>query len=621
MCGIIGIYSFKHNLANKESYVNWCLQTMQHRGPDSNGIWQHKNYITGFVRLAIRDVSPSGSQPMVSECGNYCLTFNGEIYNAEDYKFQLQQKGVVFKSTSDTEILLYALIHFGLDFVLNEFDGMFAFSFYNSILNEVVVARDRLGIKPIYIGFNGSDDIIFSSQYDHIINYEKLQNENLDAAAIASFLQLGFIADGLGAVNNTQLLPHGHYIKINTSGYAITAYFDVLHKQKNSNAVIDEIDVLSTVQSQLISDVPLGTFMSGGVDSSLLTLLANKHKPITAFTISTGDSVTDEREKAVWFSNKFKIPQVVKSINEQEIEEVVAQNIKAYTEPFADFSSLPSLLISKIARKEVKVVLSGDGPDELFWGYARNSKMIKVVEKFYRSKLTNLVDYSLSKLSITKKTISKRLFTSPTFADYYYKSLFLFGSELWLTKIYKIKPTEAPFSRFIKEKTDILETDIDAAMNTIWNYEMNIHLQRILLKMDRASMYQSLESRVPYLSNAIIEIAAQTSWKQCIVDNNGKNNIKQLLANYTGDEFVYSTKKGFDIPMNQWINGSLKNNIIHAMNNMPKELLDLFHVKELNKMLNRHFAGKEQNGNLIWAIFSLINWYNCHRNSYKISTT
>jgi asparagine synthase (glutamine-hydrolysing) len=616
VCGIVGIYSFKQNTLSRKPYINWCLETMKHRGPDSNGIWQHENYITGFVRLAIRDVSESGSQPMVSKCGNYCITFNGEIYNAENYKEQLLQKGVVFKSTSDTEILLYAIIHFGLDFVLQNFDGMYAFAFYDSTLNEVVIARDRLGIKPLYIGFNKNEDIIFSSQYDHIINYEFLSKEPIDASVIASYLQLGFVADGFGLINNTQLLPHGHYIKINKSGFEIKEYKKILHSSEVLNNFLSETDIFNSVQSQLISDVPLGTFMSGGVDSSLVTLLANKGKKVTAYTISTGEAITDEKEKAEWFANKFKIPHLIKIIDKQDIEEMVSKHSKAYTEPFADFSSLPSLLISKVAQQHVKVVLSGDGPDELFFGYQRNIRMINLIRKFYRLRWINLVDYLLSKLFILPKTISKQFLKAKSFADFYYNSMFIYGSAIWANKIFPVKPKEAFFSKKIKEYV-VNENSLDIAMYTIWNYEMNIHLQRILLKMDRASMFQSLEARVPYLSNNIIDKASTISWRNCIYGSNGKNNVKKILSEYTGDDFVYTQKKGFDIPMNSWINGPLKKIITETIYTMPDELKQYFNTSQIDLMLKNQFDNKEKNGNMIWAVFTLINWYNDHRHSYK----
>lgn len=615
MCGIVGIYSFKSKTSDKQSYINWCLKTMQHRGPDSNGIWQKENYITGFVRLAIRDISPSGSQPMISTCGNYCLTFNGEIYNADNFRKALIDKGVQFKSTTDTEVLLYALIHFELDFVLQNFDGMYAFAFFSVANNQLIIARDRLGIKPLYLGFNAADDIIFSSQYDHIINYEHIANESIDASVVASYLQLGYVADGLGIIHNTQMLPHGHYVLVNDSGYTIHQYYNVIHSNPAELNVLTEHKISESVQSQLISDVPVASFLSGGVDSSLVTLLANKNKSITAYTISTGETETDEKEKATWFAHKFSIPHVVKSIDTKEFEQIVDQHTKAYTEPFADFSSIPSLLIAQVASQDVKVVLSGDGPDELFWGYARNIKMIELIKKFYRSKAINISEYLLSKINLAQKKISKQFLKAETFADFYFNSMFIYGSAIWQKKIFPVNPAEVYFNKIIKSQK--VANTLDSAMNTIWNYEMNIHLQRILLKMDRASMYHSLEARVPYLSNELLSFASNMHWKQCIQQKIGKKNIKEILANYTGDEFVYAQKKGFDIPIHSWINGVLQQNIQNVFNNMPNELNLYFDLKELNKMLENHFTNKQKNGNIIWAVYVLINWYNEHRNSYK----
>lgn len=589
---------------------------MQHRGPDSNGVWQNKNYITGFVRLAIRDVSASGSQPMISSCGKYCLTFNGEIYNADNFRNALIAKGVAFKSTTDTEVLLYALIHFELDFVLQNFDGMYAFAFYSVENNQLIIARDRLGIKPLYLGFNATNDIIFSSQYNHIINYEDIANEDIDASVVASYLQLGYVADGLGIVHNTQMLPHGHYVVINNNGYTIHQYYNVIHSNTTTEVnVLTENKISESVQSQLISDVPVASFLSGGVDSSLVTLLANKNKPITAFTISTGEVETDEKDKATWFTNKFSIPHVVKSIDTTEFQKIVDQHTKAYTEPFADFSSIPSLLISQVAAQEVKVVLSGDGPDELFWGYNRNIKMIELIKKFYRSKAINISEYLLSKINLAQKKISKQFLKAETFADFYFNSMFIYGSAIWQKKIFPVNPAEVYFNTLIKSQK--VANTLDNAMHTIWNYEMNIHLQRILLKMDRASMYHSLEARVPYLSNELLSFASNTNWKQCIQNKIGKKNIKEILAAYTGDEFAYAHKKGFDIPIHSWINGALQNTLQDAFMNMPSELKQYFDVNELDKMLQKHFANEEKNGNMIWAVYVLINWYNEHRNSYK----
>ncbi len=621
MCGIVGIYSFRNDTFNKKAYIDWCLKDMNHRGPDSSGIWgNEKNYITGFVRLAIQDISECGNQPMVSSCGNYCITFNGEIYNAEKYKLLLQQKGIIFKSSGDTEVLLYALIHFGLDTVLNEFDGMYAFAFYDLLKDELIISRDRLGIKPLYIGFNKNDDIIYSSQYNHVINYESLADEAIDFSVIGSYLQLGYMSGGLGVVKNTQLIPHGHYLIINKEGYSIKKYFTVQHDGKGSyTSDFLEKNFTDAVRSQLISDVPVGTFLSGGTDSSLITILANKETKIVSFTSGTNDHETDEKEHAKWLANKFDIPNFAKDISTTDIMQSVNDNTKAYSEPFADFSSLPSLLISKYARQQVKVILSGDGPDELFWGYERTSqRMLRDAKKFHRPWLMNLADFALSKLSVLPKVVSKRMLFSKTFADYYYRSLFLFGSDIWVTKILKEKPAESYFKQHIAN-THIDSKGNEGIMNMIWDYEMNIHLQRILLKMDKASMYNSLEVRVPYLSNEILNIASKTIWSDCMSGSNGKINLKKVLAKYTGEEFVNREKKGFLVPMRAWMRNELKQEVTEKIMNMPEALAIGFNKGQLSKMISLHTGGREDYCGIIWAVYSLVNWYNYHRNSYKNS--
>lgn len=623
MCGIVGIYSFKKNIAEKQDYINWCLKDMNYRGPDSLDIWHNdKNYITGFVRLAIQDTSPMGNQPMLSACGNYCLTFNGEIYNAKKYKILLQKKGIVFKSSGDTEVLLYALIHFGLDMVLNEFDGMYAFAFYNNLNNELIIARDRLGIKPLYIGFNKNEDIIYSSQYNHIINYESIADEPVDFSVIGSYLQLGYMSAGLGIINNTQLLPHGHYCTVNSDGCVIKKYFAIQHSGSRSfTSDAWEKSIANAVKSQLITDVPIGTFLSGGTDSSLITILANKQEKIVSFTSGTNDVENDEKKEAKWLADKFYIANFSSDITGKEILQSVNDNTKAYSEPFADFSSLPTLSISKYASKQVKVVLSGDGPDELFWGYDRTSqKMLRDAKNFQRPWLLNLADYFLSKFFITPKFISKRMLFSKTFPDYYYRSLFLVGSDIWATKILKAKPATAYFKSHIDQTHQHSKTD-ESTMNMIWDFEMNIHLQRILLKMDRASMYNSLEVRVPYLSNEILSMASQTIWSDCMAGSKGKLNLKKVLEKYTGEEFVNKKKRGFLVPMRAWMRNELKQEVTETIMNMPAALAVGFNKDQLAKMIKLHVEGKADYCGIIWAVYSLINWYNHHRSSYKNSST
>lgn len=598
------------------------MQTMQHRGPDSDGLWHNgENYITGFVRLAIRDTSSFGDQPMISSCKNYAITFNGEIYNADLFKPTLEKYGVRFSSTSDTEILLYSLIHLGIKQVLEEFDGIFAFAFYNKQKDELLLARDRLGIKPLYIGFDNNDAVIFSSQYDHIINYESLKNQPINTAAIGSYLQVGFVPDNGGAIKNTILFPHGYYAVVNKSGYRQIPYYSSMSAfGENAKAsILGENSFQKAVWQQLVSDVPVGTYLSGGVDSSLISSWAAEKQNITAYTIGTNDAFTDEKQYASFIAEKLHIPHKIQDISEKDLFAVLEDNTKAYSEPFADFSSIPSLVLSKFAAKNVKVILSGDGPDELFWGYERNNKFQKNGAIFFKPGHKKLSLLLGSKISGKKTFVNKRMFATKDFFSFYYRSLFLYGSS-WVKDVYKHDSSEAFFLNEIRKHYAGHSTQANY-MNIVRDIEMNIHLQRILLKVDRAGMYNSLEVRVPFLANDILKAAfSNPCHQQHIKNGEGKFQLKTMLAGKVGNDATFRHKKGFLIPMSSWLRQSIKKDVEEKLMNMPAELADLFNKKQVEKLWHAQTVLMEGHDGIIWAIYSLINWYSYHRASKKLAT-
>jgi len=612
MCGIIGIYSYKKNITSEEAYIKRCLKTMRHRGPDSDGVWNNnENYISGFVRLAIRDLSEHGNQSMLSADGNYCITFNGEIYNAEKFRQPLINKGVQFASTSDTEILLYSIIHFGIKEVLANFDGIFAFLFFDKQRNELVAARDRVGIKPLYAGFDNNDGIIFSSQYDHIINYNSIKGQPLDEAAIGAYLQLGYVPDNSAAVRNTLMIPHGHYATVNSNGYKLERYFSFISSAGKDHNPVSEDIFSNAVISQLVSDVPVGTYLSGGVDSSLVTYWANKEHSVEAFTIGTDDAFTNEGEMAQAFAQQNNIKHHLRQITENDLFALIKDNFLSHSEPFADFSSIPSLLLSKIAGASYKVILSGDGPDELFWGYDRNIKYQRAAKKFFSAPIMQFSELAYSKITGRKTLIDKRMLKSEDFFEFYYQSLFLYGSSV-VPDIYKPDCANAFFLNEIRNAYDERSEEKEY-MYIMRDMEMNINLQRILLKADRAGMYNSVEVRVPYLSNDILNLAIQHDWHPYIQHGKGKYFLKQLLAQKMDHAFAFKQKKGFLTPMHAWLRQSLQKDVIEQLMHMPPELQTLFNRKELKKVLDIHMIQGKDLSNIIWAVYALVNWYKVHR--------
>lgn len=616
MCGIVGIFSYRENAEKERPFVEWALRSMHHRGPDSNGVWtNHRNYIAGFVRLSILDLSENGSQPMISSCGKYAISFNGEIYNTSAYKKRLQSEGVTFRSTTDTEVLLYALIHWGEEYVLENFDGIFAFAFYSCNTNTLVLARDRSGIKPLYIGYS-SDGIVYSSQYDHIINHRYTKSNALHVGAIGAYLSLGYVPENSGAVTSTFMLPHGYFLRVNDKGFTRHRFYNYSLKQREKTPKSLEQILEENVKAQLVSDVPVGTFMSGGVDSPLVSYFANRHTNIQSFTIGVDDAKMDESKAADEYARTFNTRHFCQHITEKDLLETIADNTKAFSEPFADFSSIPTLVLSKFARQKVTVALSGDGGDELFWGYPRNIRMLREGMVFKQNKLFRLLHFGREKITGATRVTKRRHFEVADFPAYYYKSLFITGAEHWLPELFDSEIEEAFFLKELYNEDGALDVNEQQVMNVLRKLEFDIHLQRILIKVDRASMYHSLEVRVPILSNEMIDYSSTMSYDDCIKNGQGKYNLKELLIKKSNEKLVLQPKKGFVIPIDQWLRQQLRKDVEEKVMNMPGDLYNLFKRKELEKIVSQHMQSQHNWGWLLWSLYSLVNWHQHHRNAY-----
>ena len=615
MCGIVGVFHYKDTIANERPFIGRALHTTQHRGPDANGIWwNEKNYMAGFVRLSIRDLSEHGNQPMLSACGNFVISFNGEIYNTQLFKTRLQKEGISFSSTTDTEVLLYAIANWGVDYVLENFDGIFAFAFYNKHTNQLLLARDRAGIKPLYIG-HSSEGIVYSSQYDHIIQHPFCKDNALDTGALGAYLQLGYVPENAGMIDSTFLLPHGYYLQVKENGYTVHQYYDYPLDQANkTNQTLEQV-LEANVQAQLVSDVPVGTFMSGGVDSPLVSYYANKNSPIQSFTIGVENEAMDESKAAKAYADIFGTHHSCKTITEKDLLDTLQDNTKAFSEPFADFSSIPTLILSKFAGEKVKVALSGDGGDELFFGYPRNLRMIQEGMAFRNNKLVRLLNFGKEKVAGGKRIMRKRHLQVDDFPAYYYRSLFVTGAEVWLPNLLKPTAAESFFLQQVYSNPKAKQINEQAIMQVVRKLEFDLHLQRILIKVDRASMYHSLEARVPLLSNNMIQYSASLGFKDCIQNGQGKNNLKQLLISHSNKELVMQPKKGFVIPIGKWLRNELKKDVEEKLMNMPSELAVHFNRKEMQILLNQHMNATHDWGWLIWSLYALVNWHNTHRHA------
>jgi asparagine synthase (glutamine-hydrolysing) len=426
-------------------------------------------------------------------------------------------------------------------------------------------------------------------------------------------LQLGFIPDGMGFLQNTMLFPHGHFLQIHQKGWSMHPYwsFPVSAKTPESSGEWGLEKILkASVESQMISDVPLGTFLSGGVDAPLVTQAAVQIDPkLAAFTIGVVDAQTDESKEASWYARKFGVHQQIKVINPDQLAQLLTRSDLAFSEPFADYSSLPTLLLASLARASVKVALSGDGADELFWGYSRNVRIQKNYNLMAGSHFQRFFRWSKGKLLGSERRLSTRELGYHDFTAYAYSTLFITGALKWVPRIFKGKPGQPLFLKSCKAASSEKWPAETEAMLLLRKLEFDLHLQRILLKVDRASMAESLEVRVPFLSNAMINYAIQSKPEDCIVDGQGKYLLKKQLSDLSDSQQAFASKKGFTIPLSKWIKTELKEEIAQTILPLPAAFAPFFDQKEVKKMFESHIRGQEDAAWIIWSLYSLVRWH------------
>ena len=495
---------------------------------------------------------------MFSRDGRYVLIFNGEVYNYLDIRPRLEARGIHFRSTGDAEVVLYALAEWGTK-ALGFCNGMFALSFYDTVEKRMLLARDHAGIKPLYY-MQTSDGIVFASQYDQILSHPRSRDLEISEDALALYLRLGYIPAPYAILEKTSMLEQGSWLEIDNSGhikkgrfYEFPVYQEADLFGKEAYEAVDAA-ITAAVQRHMISDVPVGTFLSGGIDSPLVSskIKAIAKEPVRAFTIGTNGDELDESPDARIFAQQLGLEHTVEHATPAQALEMLDDVVSACGEPFADYSIFPTMLVSKLARKYVKVVLSGDGGDELFWGYAgRFSLVMGIASEFAQPQWYRTARWSVKRvLNVGKGHHRLRWNDIGT----WYRAKHSRLSEGMLGGIFPSLPEwPAEMQLFSYSHHDASRT----AQWLRWN-EFVGHLAMVLLKVDRASMYHSLEVRVPLLDREVLNVAARVDWKSCL---NAEEKIGKLPLRYCLSKHVQhqkQTKRGFRVPMDSWLRGPLR---------------------------------------------------------------
>lgn len=620
MCGIAGIYSNTQQFS--EQKIRKMIDTLQHRGPDADGIFLGEKCALGHKRLSILDLSNQANQPMTSHNDRFVMVYNGEVYNYREIAAELKlTHQCEFKTSSDTEVILEAFAFYGVDFV-EKLNGMFAIAIYDKQTNELFLFRDRVGIKPLYYS-TIDNDIYFASELKAIttpITIGVKEKLSINFSAIEHFLHVGFIPAPLSIYNNVFKLESGHYLKINAQGiekYKYWSAFDVVAEKTITNekeALVKFSDLLSSsVQYQLKSDVPFGVFLSGGIDSSLITAQASAISSVSVNTFSIGfkENKFNESIYAEKVAKHLKTNHHEFIVTQHDAIELMDELIKVYDEPFADSSAIPTMLVSKLAKKHVTVCLSGEGGDELFMGYGAyqwakrlNNPLVTPLKKPIAYLLENSKTRFQRHAGYFKNENQQLQYSHILSQEQYFFSTSEIQQLLTSSAYEKTLLHQSLFLDF-DEKLSRLPRKLNA-MEKQSLFDVNFYLQEDLLaKVDRASMHYSLETRVPYLDHRIIEFALNLSPKLKYKNNSTKYLLKEVLYQYVPKEIFDRPKQGFAIPLSKW----LKTDLMYLINDYLNDTVIIKHgvvnYKEVEQLKKRYFLGEDYLYNRIWLLIVL----------------
>lgn len=629
MCGISGFIGNKDSNNNSTLLLEKMLSKIIHRGPDSFGIWHEDDVYFGHRRLAILDLSPAGHQPMLSKDQNLIITFNGEIYNYLDIKHELDiNKNIHWTGHSDTEVILEAISFWGLEKALNKFNGMFAFALWNKQTQELVLARDRFGEKPLYYSLDNGD-LIFASELTAIEQYPNLNTE-LDHEAIQLYLKYRSIPAPYSIYKSVKKLSPGSYAcwKKGSSSIEIKSYWDTkkIFIEKSSSPIqiceaeaLNKLDSLlhSSVKNRMISDVSLGSFLSGGFDSSLVTAIMQKNSstPVTTFSIGFDNPAFNEAEHAKEIASYLGTRHIESYVTGNDALNVVAKLADIYDEPFADSSQIPMYLLSVQTKKHVTVSLSGDGGDELFGGYTRYINSLEQWEKLNNIPLSThisrfiavLPEYLRSYLLNLLNLVSQRKLTNLQFADL----IELCGAKTF-SEFYQMLLSSWKNTSILLNNPNVVQgyDNINLSQTNLMMLEdtLNYLPNDILTKVDRACMSVSLEGRIPFLDKDIAEFAWSLPLELKINNRMGKYLPKVLAYNYIPKHLLDRPKTGFAVPLAEWLRNDLKDWASNLLANDNLIRQQIFDARIISEVWSEHQSSLIDHSDKLWTILMLQSW-------------
>jgi asparagine synthase (glutamine-hydrolysing) len=619
MCGITGILNTNDRLVSQD-VLQKMTDIVKHRGPDGGGTWVNEHVGFGHRRLSIIDLSEAGKQPMKNDDGNLTITYNGEVYNFKDIRHELRSKGYNFRSGTDTEVILKAFEEWGKDCV-HKFNGMFAFAIWDNRKTQLFLARDRYGIKPLYYYFNHGL-LLFGSEIKSLLQHPDL-NVSVSIPALNEYFSFQNIFSDLTLFKDIKLLPPATSLtySIRDNNLSYEKYWDYSFGNEiasgSPDEYLEELERLfeQAVTRQLVSDVEIGSYLSGGMDSGSITSVAANHIPyLKTFTCgfdlssASGLEMTfDERTKAEFLSNKFKTEHYEVVLKAGDMERVL-KDLVWHLEDLRVGQSYPNYYVSRLASKFVKVVLSGVGGDELFAGYPW---------RYYHAIGHNTKDEYMDNYY----RYWQRLIPDSMKPEFYRKEIY---PEIWNYQ------TKDVFKNVMAGKTNALETKEDYINRSLY-FEISTFMHGLLVVEDKLSMAHSLETRVPFLDNDLVDFAMKlpVQFKLNNIDeisqvdenepgrkseqyirktNDGKILLRNALRKYVPDEYTQGAKQGFSAPDASWFKGESIDYVKDLLFNNNAKIYDFIQPETAQSLMNEHFSGKQNRRLLIWSLLCFEHW-------------
>ena len=621
MCGIAGFTQFDHKFGDDNTLVSMGNAIM-HRGPDAGGVFSDEHIGLCHRRLSIIDLSESGNQPMESHNGRYIIVFNGEIYNFLELRKELELNDYPFRTHTDTEVLL-ALFELSGKEVLSKINGMFAFAIWDKEEETIFLARDRIGKKPLYY-YRKDNDIVFASELKALLTIPDIPR-SVRIDAVYDFFAYQYVPDPKTIFEGIYKLEPGHYLEISADKFIKKQYWDISFSSQNHDSEekikhdLQEL-LIDCTTKRMISDVPLGAFLSGGVDSSgIVALMAlNSSSKVTTCTIGFDSEEFNETEFAKLIADKYQTNHH-ELTDHHNVEESLENIVSYFDEPFGDPSLVPTFYVSELARKKVTVAIAGDGGDEVFAGYQKyttdyiENNLRKLFPEFIRKKLfsplASVLEGFNNKYCKKGSSLLRTLSHDPAMGFYISNSQIT--DKLWNTIITDDTKQRLGSYHPSQLTTDYYEKcDGGDHLSKILYTDLKTYLPGgILVKVDRMSMANSLEVRAPILDYKLMEFAATIPSSLKYNKGEKKYILKEAFKEFLPDDILYRKKMGFNVPLADWLRNEIRSLAESRLFNPGGGLCDFFKEDEIRKLWEQHQSGAHDHSIPLWSMLMFQMWW------------